>query len=68
MLVWRGGVIEKLKGDKQKFVSFPYLATWQGMRGEDLDINLDSEIAIICSNTGQAVIFTQRTPLDDDGE
>lgn len=54
---WKGGVDKKLKQDVKYGVLF-YLAEWQGLRGEDLDIDLDQEVEIVCSRTQQRVIFT----------
>jgi len=56
ILEWTGGIGEKIK--KKKYGSLNYLAQWQGLRGEDLDINLSKEKEIICSTTGTKVIFT----------
>lgn len=56
-LGWKGGVEKKLKVDK-KFGSFRYLAQWQGLRGEDLDIDVSVEKTIVCAKTGMSVIFT----------
>lgn len=61
---WRGGVKEKLKVEK-KPGTLQYLAQWQGMRGEDLDIDLDGERIIVCTRTGQAVVFSARVPRDE---
>ena len=58
VLGWKGGVDKKLKGKKTKFGSFLYLAQWQGLRGEDLDIETSIEKTIVCSRTGMAVVFT----------
>jgi hypothetical protein len=55
-LAWAGGVAEKLKLDK-KPGSLNYLATWQGLRGEDLDIMLEGDQVLVCSRTGQTVVF-----------
>jgi hypothetical protein len=49
-------VAEKLKLDK-KPGSLNYLATWQGLRGEDLDIMLEGDQVLVCSRTGQTVVF-----------
>src|SRR5438132_295666 len=50
VLVWKGGVEGKLKVEK-KFGTLKYLASWQGLRGEDLDIIIESERVIICAKT-----------------
>ena len=56
ILVWKGGVEKKLKS--KKYGTLFYLAQWQGLRGENLDIDLSKEVAITCSKTGMKVIFT----------
>jgi hypothetical protein len=45
----------------QKMGSFTlnYLAQWQGLRGQDLDIDLSQEPELICSKTGMKVIYTR---------
>ena len=43
---------------KEKYGSLNYLAQWQGLRGEDLDIDLTAERETICAKTGMKVIFT----------
>lgn len=66
---WRGGVKKKLKdAKKKKSGTLQYLATWQGMRGEDLNIDFDEEVTIVCSRFGQAVTFSQLAPADDEDE
>jgi hypothetical protein len=57
VLAWKGGV-EKAIQKKQKFGTLNYLATWQGLRGEDLDIDMDSEPMLVCSRTGMTVVYT----------
>ena len=57
VLPWKGGVEKKIK-KKHKYGSLCYLAMWQGLRGEDLNIQLDREIELECSKTGMKVIFT----------
>jgi hypothetical protein len=60
MLAWQGGV-EKLLSDGQvKFGTLNYLATWRGLRGEDLDIDLKGEYTLVCSRTGQHVVFVRK--------
>jgi hypothetical protein len=54
---WKGGVEKPLKIDK-KYGSLNYLAKWQGLRGEDLDIDLSQEYELICPRTGMTVIYT----------
>lgn len=60
VLVWKGGVEKRLK-ITEKYGTLSYLAEWQGLRGEDLNINLSEEREIICSKTGMRVIFTVDT-------
>jgi hypothetical protein len=57
----KGGVVKKLKQSQPKVGSFLYLAKLQGIRGEDLDINLGEEITLTCSKTGQVVFYTSDT-------
>jgi len=57
VLPWKGGV-EKVIKKKQKFGTLFYLAMWQGLRGEDLNIDFAEEIALSCATTGMAVVFT----------
>jgi hypothetical protein len=54
---WKGGV-EQVTKTKKKYGTLFYLAQWQGIRGEDLDIDLSQETELICSKTGVKVIFT----------
>jgi hypothetical protein len=56
VLAWKGGVVKKIKG--KKYGSLFYLATWQGLRCEDLNINLQDEITLVCSKTLVKVLFT----------
>lgn len=65
MDAWKGGVERKLRTDK-KYGTLRYLATWQGMRGEDLDIDLEGETTIVCTRTGQPVVFSARLPEDEE--
>lgn len=57
VLPWKGGVEKAIK-KKQKFGTLFYLAMWQGLRGEDLDIDPEEEIVLSCATTGMAVVFT----------
>lgn len=65
MLVWKGGVEKKLDVEK-KPGSLNYLATWQGLRGVDLDIELQAEHDIVCTKTGQIVTFGAKLPAEDE--
>jgi hypothetical protein len=57
VLGWKGGVEKKII-KKQKYGTLNYLALWQGLRGDDLNIDLSEEREIICSNTGMKVVYT----------
>lgn len=56
-LNWKGGVAKKLV-KREKFGSLRYLAQWQGLRGENLSIDLDAEVTRICTKTEMVIIFT----------
>lgn len=56
-LAWKGGGDKPMKGIR--YGTLNYLATWQGLRGEDLAIDPDEEISIVCSKTKTKVIFTR---------
>ena len=56
-LDWKGGIAGQPKM-KRKYGSLFYLATWQGMRGEDLCVDLGAEVSVVCSRTGIKVVFT----------
>jgi hypothetical protein len=57
VLAWKGGVENAIK-TKKKHGSLCYLAQWQGLRGEDLDIDMSQDTELVCSRTGQRVIYT----------
>lgn len=57
VLGWKGGVSRSLK-KTAKFGCLKYLAQWQGLRGEDLDIDLTRERTLTCSSTNMIVTFT----------
>jgi hypothetical protein len=62
MLGWKGGV-EKVLKTKNKYGGLLYVAMWQGLRGENLDIDLSSEIKMTCSRTGVPVTYTSNIKL-----
>ena len=68
-LAWKGGVQEEPDKEKpksqKKFGCLPYLATWQGLRGQDLDIALEDERLIVCSKTRQAVVFRAKLSVEE---
>lgn len=57
VLGWKGGV-EKNTIKGEKYGTLYYLAQWQGLRGEDLDIDPSQELEITCSKTGMKIIYT----------
>lgn len=57
VLGWKGGVSRSLK-KLEKFGSLKYLAQWQGLRGENLDIDPSLEQVMTCSRTRMVVTFT----------
>lgn len=56
VLPWKGGVSQFVKGGR--IGSLLYLAMWQGLRGDDLDVSLDIETTRVCSVTGTIVTFS----------
>ena len=56
VLPWKGGVEKRLK--KKKFGPLCYLAMWQGLRGDDLHVDLTEEVALTCTATEMTVTFT----------
>ena len=66
---WRGGVEKKLKNDVvKKDGTIQYLATWLGMRGEDLDIEINSTRTLSCSRTGQTVEYHPFSQARENGD
>lgn len=59
ILSWKGGVAKTIK-TKTKVGAMNYLAAWQGLRGEDLNIDPDIEVSMTCSRTGVPVLFTNQ--------
>lgn len=67
VLAWEGGLEKPLKM-KTKVGTLNYLATWQGLRGEDLHLSLVEDRSITCSRFDQEVVFTpnwQRPAAND---
>lgn len=56
VLPWRGGVEKPLRSGV-KLGSVYYLAMWQGLRGDSLDVSLQQDALLVCTRTGQAVQF-----------
>ena len=57
MLPWKGG-IKKITKKKEKVGTFFYLAMWQGLRGEDLNIDTITEPVLTCTVTKMTVVYT----------
>ena len=57
LLAWKGGIEKKVKKG-EKYGTLFYLAQWQGLRGDDLDIDPEQESTLTCSKTGMRVIYT----------
>ncbi len=57
LLPYKGGVERTLKTSK-KIGSLHYLAAWQGLRGENLHIQTDLDVVLVCKRTGTSVTFT----------
>jgi hypothetical protein len=57
VLGYKGGVDKTLK-KKEKIGALDYIAKWQALRGEDLNLNLDEEIVFTCTKTDMRVTFT----------
>lgn len=57
VLPFKGGVERAIKKNR-KFGTHFYLAMWQGLRGEDLNLDTDDELALTCTVTGLMVVYT----------
>lgn len=57
VLPWKGGVAQASKVDR-KYGPYLYLAMWQGLRCDPLDIDTECEITLTCSKTGMTVTYT----------
>ena len=55
-LGYKGGIDKKTE-QNMKYGAINYLAQWQGLRGEDLNIDLKVGIILICTKTNQRVVF-----------
>lgn len=56
VLPWKGGVEKAIKGSK--YGPFHYLAMWQGLRGDPLEIDTSQNVTLVCSKTGVSVTYT----------
>ncbi|WP_423459916.1 hypothetical protein [Ottowia sp. VDI28] len=57
ILAFAGGVERKIKL-QEKLGALQYVAMWQGLRGDDLRVNLSEESVLMCSKHGVRVRFT----------
>ncbi len=57
LMGWKGGIEKPIKA-KAKIGSTFYLATWQGLRGESLDIELGRDVRMTCARTGITFTYT----------
>lgn len=67
-LPWKGGFLTPIAATNnpkktsakpvKKYGVFNYLAMWQGLRGEDLEIDPSQDVELMCSVNKKAVIFT----------
>lgn len=58
VLPWKGGVEKALKSGA-KWGHLRYVAMWQGLRGDDLSIQMDQEFGITCTRTNVTTTFTR---------
>ncbi len=58
ILPWKGGFTKEINDKKPKYAPLFYLAMWQGIKGDDLHIDMDGEKSLTCSKTGMTSIFT----------
>lgn len=58
ILPWKGGVERKLQGKAPKVGTYRYVAMWQGLRGENLDVDTGTETVMTCTTFGQEVLYT----------
>jgi hypothetical protein len=56
VLPWKGGVDKAIKGGK--YGTFLYLAMWQGLRGDALEVNMAEDVVLVCTRTGVQVTYT----------
>ena len=57
VLPYRGGVERAIK-TRHKIGALQYVAMWQGLRNEDLQLDTDAEHVMTCQRTGVPVTFT----------
>jgi len=57
VLGYKGGTDKALKKN-EKIGALNYIAKWQALRGEDLNIDMNEEIVLTCTKTKMIVTFT----------
>lgn len=65
LLPWKGGLEQAIKA-KRKYGAMRYLAMWQGLRNEDLNIDTEIEREITCARFGVTVAFTADARIYED--
>ena len=60
VLPWKGGIEKQIK-KKMKYGTLNYLAMWQGLRGDDLQIDTGTEPELTCTVTHMLVVFTKQS-------
>lgn len=56
-LPWKGG-LERIIKLKRKYGTHRYLAMWQGLRDDDLNIDTNKEQEITCARSKTTIVFT----------
>lgn len=56
-LPFKGGVEREIKA-QNKVGSLWYVAAWMGLRGEDLQLDTEQELQLVCSRTRVPVMYT----------
>lgn len=59
ILGWRGGVDPKVKKQEKKSGTLNYLAQWQGLTGQDLNIDLEGGAGMTCTKTNVVVTYSK---------
>lgn len=67
-LPWTGGLYKPLADNTKKRGTLYYLAMWQGLRGDDLDIDSSASITLACTLHGSSVLFEDSIPDDNEDD
>lgn len=57
ILGWKGGVDPEAKMQKKKTGSLYYLALWQGLSGQNLNIDIEAGAVLTCTRTNVMVTY-----------